>query len=313
MVDRLVSIVIPCYNAETFLERCVMSITSQTYKNIEIIIINDGSEDSTKSKAEELAKKDVRIRVYNNKNSGVSYTRNLGIEYAKGGYIMFVDADDYIEESTVEKMLSTIETTHADICTCGFWMENGKQIKNESKHIDKCIIDKQKYVEELFIPQIGINAFVWNRLYKMEIIRKYNICFCEDVYVCEDTLFNFEYAIKSQVIVYTNESLYHYCINDSSVMFDRRFNPRRITAAKAYGKILEEADFNIKEYVEIAAAWYFEIVVFQALKSMYRYKNDEKKMIKEMLGIEMSKFIKSKIPIKYKIAFPLIKLYGVFL
>lgn len=313
MADRLVSIVIPCYNAEASLERCVMSITSQTYKNIEVIIINDGSRDRTKSKAEGLAEKDARIKVYNNKNLGVSHTRNFGIEHAEGSYIMFIDADDYIEKNAVEKMLSTIETTHTDLCLCGFWMENGLKSKNKSKHIDACIIDKQKYVKELFVPQLGLNAFVWNRLYKIEIIRKHNIRFCEDIYVCEDTLFNFEYAMKSKEISYANESLYHYCINDSSVMFSRQFNPRRITAAKAYERILEKADLNIKEYVEVAAAWYFEIVSYQALKSKYRYRNSERKMIKEMLEIKMSKFMKAKIPIKYKIVFPLIKLYGAFL
>ena len=312
-MDRLVSIVVPCYNAETSLERCVASITNQTYKNIEVIIVDDGSRDRTKNKAEELAEKDARLKVYSNKNLGVSYARNFGIEHAEGCYIMFIDADDYIEKNAVEKMLSTIETTHADLCLCGFWKENGSESRNESNYIDSCVIYKQKYVEELFVPQIGVSTFVWNRLYKMEIIKKHSIRFWEDIYACEDTLFNFEYAMKIKKIVHTNENLYHYCINESSVMFDKQFNPRRITAAIAYERILEKADLNIKEYVKIAAAWYFEIVVCQALKSMYRYKSNERQMIKKMFRIETRKFMRAKIPIKYKIVFPLIKLYGVFL
>ena len=117
---ELVSLIVPVYNAEEFIEKNIRRLLEQTYKNLEIIIIDDGSQDNTLSKCLSLSKTDNRIRVFSHSNHGVSYTRNMGMKYAKGSYCMFIDADDSIEANTVEDMHRFFQECDVDVVLCGY-------------------------------------------------------------------------------------------------------------------------------------------------------------------------------------------------
>ena len=119
-MEDLVSIIIPVYNTEKYLSKCLESVINQTYKNLEIILINDGSTDKSKEICESFAKKDKRIQILNKENSGVSSARNHGMRLAKGQYIAFIDGDDYAEENYIEELLKNLKQTESDCVLCGY-------------------------------------------------------------------------------------------------------------------------------------------------------------------------------------------------
>lgn len=300
-MDKLVSIIVPCFNSEKTIATCLISIEKQSYSNIEIIVIDDGSTDTTVSIVEKLAETDNRIKVYSKPNEGVSIARNYGIEKATGEYIGFVDADDIIIYNMYEKMISAIENTQAGLVVC-------KYSTNEDKSIgDDFFWNKDQYVHEMFLPSCWIAAFVWNRLYRKKYIDEYSIRFHTDIKVCEDTLFNFEYLKNINNVYVVNESLYEYQINSNSAMFSGEFNVNKLTAMEAYDIMLKQTENSTyKKYIQIACMWYVEILYMQVIKYHYNISAVERKRIKKSMKGNVIGFMKSNIPIKYKICYPLL-------
>ena len=127
MKNKLISIIVPMYNSSSTIERCLNSLKNQSYKNIEIIVINDGSTDNSSEICRKMIKKDKRIKIYEKVNQGVSSARNLGLSHAKGDFIGFVDSDDYIEEKMYEELLEMIMKTKAKMAICNLYFENNKE------------------------------------------------------------------------------------------------------------------------------------------------------------------------------------------
>ena len=155
-MNNLVSVIIPVFNAETYLERCIKSVVNQTYKNLEIILINDGSIDRSKEICESWKKRDSRIFIINKKNTGVSDSRNQGIKEANGKFITFVDSDDYLEINMIEYLSKSIEEDKSDIAICGFNYFNDKKIISKTKKTKKNILDKDKFIEEILIERLDM-------------------------------------------------------------------------------------------------------------------------------------------------------------
>ena len=128
---ELISIIIPVYNCENYLERCIQTVMNQTYKNIEILLINDGSTDNSLQICERLKTTDERIRVFNKLNSGVSSTRKYGVNHATGDFIMFVDSDDWIDKDTCEYLMKLQKRINADVVCCDYYINNDFKYKNE--------------------------------------------------------------------------------------------------------------------------------------------------------------------------------------
>lgn len=218
-MNKLVSIIIPIYNAENNIVKCLESIMVQAYSNIEILCINDGSKDRTKKILEEYQKKDERIVIINKKNSGVSDTRNLGIKHAKGDYIMFIDADDYIEKNYIEKMVSTVKKYKCDLVISGH-----TEVKNDEKK-EKTIYAEKEEIFEITYPKEINNAFktfefnpCWKQLISKELIQSNKIAFNKKIKYGEDMLFSLECYAKSNKTMYIKNFGYYYVINDTSVM-----------------------------------------------------------------------------------------------
>ena len=209
-MEELVSVVIPIYNAETYLKKCINSIIRQTYKNIEIITVNDGSKDSSLLILQDYQKKDKRIKIIDKENEGVSRTRNRGIEEAKGNFIVFVDSDDYVEKDLIEILMKNRNQKAFHICT--YFRETMK--KNGVKIEEVLYEDKQdqmfKNKDFLNLYKAGLMNSPYCKLYERDILIKNNIRFNPNISLGEDLIFNLTYLKYVTDIKYTNKALYHY-------------------------------------------------------------------------------------------------------
>ncbi len=208
-MDELISVIVPTYNSAQTINRCINSIRNQSYKNIEIIIVNDGSTDDTLYRLLNLADTDNRIKIYNIKNSGVSKARNIGIEKAKGEYVMFVDSDDYIEEKMVDKLLDMRKKYNMmPICKYSI-LTNGYTEETKEENVEVRVLELRKCFYELFFEQNALKA-PWGKLYDLKIIKNNNIVFEKNLSLGEDIIFNLNYMKYEESICYSNERLYYY-------------------------------------------------------------------------------------------------------
>lgn len=202
-----VSIIVPVYNVEKYISNCIDSLINQTYKNIEVILVDDGSCDNSYSICEEYSKKYSYIKVYHKKNGGPSSARNYGIEKANGEYICFVDSDDYVSEKYIENLL----IDDFDLSFGGFVDVCGdrkieKQICNQ---IEK-YYDKDIYVKLLENTEIDLFNSPWCKLFKKSIIEKNNIKYDESLHMGEDLIFNINYLKYCKSLIMIPECLYFY-------------------------------------------------------------------------------------------------------
>ena len=226
-----VSIIVPIYNAELYLSRCLDSLIRQTYKNIEVICVNDGSIDRSLEIAMTYSQQYSEIIVINKLNTGVSDSRNLALQQATGDYVMFVDSDDWISPNMVEHLLKEAVTHNAELIMCGYSREYKDRTKEKVFELPNRVIyendDLNQLHRQLFGPlnhELGnpesLDAIgtVWGKMYDMSILRKYNLKFVDLRIIGsnEDGLFNvgvFEYLTK---VVFINQALYHYWKENSS-------------------------------------------------------------------------------------------------
>lgn len=209
----MISIIVPAYNAQDFISRCIESIQKQTYKELDIVIVDDGSTDDTALICGKLAADDSRIRVITKTNGGVSSARNTGLDNAQAENIMFVDSDDWIEADYCENMLAYAE--NYDWVCSGYYKE---LIWGTKKYDVDRLMEFHDNNSDFFEAAFGKGLFcsLWNKLYKRSLIGSQR--FDESVYFGEDHFFNLEYLKKCSDIVIANNNLYHYnCKNDSSV------------------------------------------------------------------------------------------------
>ena len=207
-----VSIVVPIYNSEKELPRCIDSILRQTYLDFELILINDGSKDGSLNILKEYEQKDKRVIVIDNENNGVSETRNIGIRRASGDYIAFVDSDDYIESDMMEALVKSIEEQNADLVICG--LLKGQEVKTSTQTFEYNVsLDKRDIALKVLDRLNGtyINSPI-NKLYKKSILIDNNIYMDNTIDLGEDLLFNIEYLSYCSSVIFEERCFYHYCM-----------------------------------------------------------------------------------------------------
>lgn len=205
----LISIVVPVYNAEPFLSECIESILNQTYTNFELLLINDGSIDNSATICKKYCNCDSRIRYFEKSNEGVSATRNIGLKYAVGCYVTFIDSDDIVKSDYLH---SLIGYNNSDLVISGFISQYNDKIIREVR-FPNSTIDLNKYSP--ILDKILIFGTPWAKLFKLEILRKYNIHFNPELSLHEDHLFYFEYIKHIHIITTTDKVQYIY-INRSN-------------------------------------------------------------------------------------------------
>lgn len=231
MNNPLVTFVVPVYNVEKYLDRCVESIVNQTYTNLEIILVDDGSPDNCPQMCDEWAKKDSRINVIHKENAGAGMARNAGLDNANGDYIFFIDSDDYVSTQIAEKCLLNAEKYNSDVVIFGRCdtFEDGKQIEKRIR-AEKMLFDHSAIRNEL-IPamltyEFGIGMSIWSKMYKTETIKKLNKRFVsERELFSEDVYFAIDFFSDIETVSILNENLYYYFVRENSL--SRSFNPER--------------------------------------------------------------------------------------
>lgn len=252
MEEALVSIIIPLYNAETYLDECLKSIENQTYQNLEILIVDDGSTDSSFEIYKSYSEKIKRIQVIQKKNEGVSKTRNIGINHSKGQYILFVDADDYIEKTYVEKLVQNVKDS--DIAVCGF-----TRIHKEEKTViyrESGFISKNELFTHTFCSNL-IGGTCWNKIFRADIIKKNKLRFDETISIGEDMLFLAEYYRVCSKVTYVSEALYYYRCNPESVLQQsyqkKQFDVHNISCLEAAEKLSKLYENDTEDILECVA------------------------------------------------------------
>ena len=215
MKDDLISIIIPAYNVEKYIVKCLHSVSSQTYPNIEIIVVNDGSIDNTEDLIKKCKEEDSRIQCISQRNAGLPAARNQGLRYAQGEYIMFLDSDDWLEKQCCEISLNTIKKNDADIIIFDYYkIIKNKKIPNNS-YSEKYIEFNQHNDKSPFVYDMR-SITAWGKLYKAKSIK--NTSFDETMRTAEDVDFNFRIYNHVQKVVYIQEYLLNYRILDSSAV-----------------------------------------------------------------------------------------------
>ena len=242
----LVSVVVPVYNAEKYIARCIKSILSQTHKSFELILVDDGSPDQSGAICDEYARKDDRITVIHQKNSGVSAARNVGIDHASGKYLFFVDSDDWVEPTHIECMLPVED----EDCVYGghkFYV-NGQY--TETRPMPAVIIKKEEWIMNYSkFASRGLALFFVTPCYRMEVIKQHELRFSTELQICEDGLFNLSYMRYCNIIRYTDACTYCYEDgDDTSTSLSHRFHPMRLYADMQKCIKIEELT-NKPEYV----------------------------------------------------------------
>lgn len=213
--DEMVSIIVPIYNVEKYLEKCINSIMEQTYENLEILLINDGSTDKSTDLCYKYASIDSRIVVISKKNEGVSATRNRGIELAHGKWLMFLDGDDWLENDACEKLIYAAHVNDSDVCIGNFLYDYKNKTEigiDRNLHVEielgKGLIHnsilnyESKNYEKLCMP--------WGKLIKTDILRNGRMYFSIGIHPCEDLLWTLELFRVARKIIYINDVLVHY-------------------------------------------------------------------------------------------------------
>ena len=294
---KKLTVVVPVYNVQNYLIECVNSIMKQTYNNLEIIIIDDGSTDKSGKICDRLAKKDCRIKVIHKKNEGVSKSRNLGIKLSTGELITFIDADDFLEKNMFENMINLYTDGYLVACTYNV-IENNKIKKNHRKKS----LCEDKFVEDITVHDAltflanrkKIYGFTWNKIFSTEIIKQNKLKFIDSISICEDLCFVAEYILYVKGIKYIHDNLYNYRLREDSASFSKNNLKKRITILEAYNYLIQlynenKIDTTYLEYWILREAMY--------IKEKYINSNTDdsyKKYCKKIIDTKFYKLIKNK-------------------
>lgn len=243
-----VSVVIPVYNVEPYLERCLESVTGQTYGNLEIILVDDGSTDRSGAICDRWAEADSRIKVVHKKNAGLGMARNTGLGHCTGDYLTFVDSDDYIEAGMIEKLVAGIQTQQGQLCCCGFHklLEDG--LHRSGKPPEKQVYEGREEIRTFMRQVLGPPPEVTDRgfagtnicgnLYDMSLLADGRIRFLrEQDILCEDLFFNLSVLKRVDRVVIVPDYLYNYCVNGSSLT--QSYREDRFVRSKYMRKLLK--------------------------------------------------------------------------
>lgn len=250
----ILSIIVPVYNVEKYLERCISSILRQKFTKFEVLLINDGSTDKSGTICDELANLDDRIRVVHKINQGVSSARNVGLSEANGEYIGFIDSDDWVDPNFYDDIFSKMIEVNADIGCSGYVRNYQGEEYMVLEKSGELILDSAEACKKIF--SLKNHFFTWvlvDKVFKKKLFDGYS--FDKNIKVCEDQLMLFELLIKSEKFVFIPSYAYHYEVREDSVT-QRHCIEDNVTALIAAKKILEKAILVDKEFEDIVKAHY---------------------------------------------------------
>lgn len=296
-MNSLLSIVIPAYNIEGYIARCLESLIHQTYNNLEIIVVDDGSKDSTPTILDEYALKDKRIKVIHKVNEGVSIARLTGMKECNGDYIGFVDGDDTVDNDMFELLMNNAYKYNADISHCGYVMDFPDGHSDKYYGTGKIVVqDNETGLRDILSGQF-IEPGLWNKIYKREIIESYILNNQMDYSIknLEDLLVNYFMFKEANMSVYEDVSKYHYTIRKSSAATSMSRN-KFTDPQKVMNIILNDIHNNSNLY-NVVYNRYIYILIQNSTQTIYR---DIKKESRKLLKQEVNNFSKYNLSKKTK-------------
>lgn len=296
-MNNMISIILPVYNGEKYIQTLIDSITNQEYLNYELIIINDGSTDNTENICLKNIQKNSKIKYFTKKNSGVSDTRNFGIKKSIGDYICFIDADDILSTKYLSDFIDAFSQNEYDMVSCSY-----KKIYSDAipeKDISECIIIKEYTEENMFeILYDKYGGYLWNKIFKRKIIIDNKITFNKDIAMSEDMLFIFEYLKCSKKVGCFDKENYYYRIIKSSAS-KKLSNERWFTIFKTFDEIKKDKKiFSTKFYNRLMYAYIFylyeAIYRLKYIKKSNNYKEISEKIEERIRNINFNELSLSK-------------------
>lgn len=311
---ELISVIVPVFNGAPYLSRCIDSILNQTYTNLQVLIIDDGSEDDSLEIAREYEAEDKRIRVFHQENQGVSSARNKGIQNADGDYLVFIDGDDHIADNMIETLYLDITKIPAiQVAICNYESDR----TDTSKDIERTeVLDREEAVSRLFF-RSSYQGFLFNKMFKMEIIRKHNLRLDPQISICEDLLFCFQYFMYIEKAVYNSRVLYFYADTDTGATRTDRFNAKRYTMLDSLDEIEKYWELHpVSKKVKKHAYNYLATVCMLLFKMTVQYSEEAGKapmgrILRELKKTEW-KYLFSEWQLKFKVAYIPLKIISYF-
>lgn len=296
-----VSFIIPVYNSEVYIAKCLDSILCQTYKDFEIICVNDGSYDNSLNILENYKYKDGRIKIITQNNGGPSKARNTGINNSNGKYIAFIDADDYIDKNYLNNLIYDLKDSDMSMCNYVEINRTGKHNVDIFKFLDDGISENNINVINEVIS--GPGGLVWGKLFSKEIIKKNNIKFNEKFNMCEDLLFVTEFIVKATRVKKVNKNIYiHNKCNENSITanYNSEMFFYQLKIQEKIKSILEITKYNNEDIDKVLNMRIKDILMY----SIYKEVKSKKKLNVKLSNIEMyilsNEIMKEKTRFKYK-------------
>ena len=279
---ELVSVIVPVYNVEKYVERCVNSLLTQTYKNLEIILIDDGSTDQSGCLCDSLAIKDQRIKVVHQKNQGLSGARNAGLNHMKGKFVTFVDSDDYVLENYVESLINILNENNGDISAVSeerFYGERAEITPNKGKKESVCVYSNEQAIATMLYRK-GLNSYVWGKLYKKELFEK--IRFPVGM-IFEDLRIISQLYDLAKRVVFSPVKCYCYYQRQGSIV-NSKFNRKKMEQVTASEEVLEFVERYHPQIKEAAISKVFicAVDVFRKIPKGNEY-SGEKQYLKKVI------------------------------
>lgn len=274
-MSDLITIIVPIYNCSQYLENCLDTVINQTYKNLQIILIDDGSSDGSAIICDRFAERDSRITVCHKKNEGVSVARNIGIEMAGGKFIYFCDSDDLMSNNCIEKMYNSIIDTNSDFAMCTY-VTKDECFEDTEKESGRTSVIKYDEIIEKIITNRCYGGYLWNKLFIRDLVG--TLRFDSKLKYCEDKVFCLQYLEKVNSCVLLPNSLYYYRINPNGAI-NQKFNANRLSYMLSQEFVCDyllkhctNEEINRAEHYKLAqlySSYYFKILVRQIPDKSY--------------------------------------------
>lgn len=301
-MSPLVSIIVPVYNVEKYLQQCVDSLVSQTYKNIEILLIDDGSKDNSGQMCNQFSEQYTNVMSFHKKNSGLGLTRNFGLERINGDYVTFVDSDDYLRQDAIQKLVDGLDDGQNDTVIGGFTKitDDGKELYIETYPEE--VINNGLVYSRLFNRMLGsspdrhdsIKPSVWNALYSVKIIQEHNLHFVsERELISEDIVWDSDYYRYSQSAKIISEPTYYYRYNPNSL--SQTYNPDRFEKSIYFYKYMacKMSNTEIAQEAKLRLIRYLFICVRSAFSqsTIMPFRESQKSIKKMCSNLELQQAI----------------------
>lgn len=297
-MDKKVSIIVPVYNVEKYIDECIQSLVSQTYPHLEIILVDDASPDRCGDICDRWAQADPRIRVIHKKNGGAASARNAGIDAATGDYICFVDSDDAVEPEYVSHLVQTLEISHADAAVCGFyfWSRNGANpcSGETAPGVYDCAEYMLQFLKDWSCP------LLWNKIFRREAIGSLRM---EEGHKVDDEFFTYQVCMNCKLTAVSDRCLYRYRLRASSVMQDMAAVQEKI--------MLDRLQYNVDRYRNVSEKMpELESAFFvHTLDTLTRYWHHSKDMpeaqrqLRTWINGHARRLLRAELSLKQKLAY----------